>query len=136
MAQRECCKSCGRPWQLDSEWLEQHADFVHRLDKLIESIHARTGTRIERYRYNNLYVALVRRLPDYDEVDEQIWGFVAHTFHENTTMGMVKRGDVLRASTFTRPAKGARGNIYESNYGAMGVDGKYPASSVGPSYLK
>ena len=52
--------------------------------------------------------------------------FIAKEDFENKTVGKVKAGDILMASTYTQPAKHARGNLFdqtswESAFGPWGV---------------
>jgi len=48
------------------------------------------------------------------------YGFVAKMDYESKALGKVKKGDILKAASFRQPAKWARSNIYDSDFGLHG----------------
>jgi hypothetical protein len=82
------------------------------------------------------YIALDRIRFDGDDVDmtgegkaTSIYCFVASEDCYTKFLGHVKCGDVLKAASYKKPAKHARGNIFDDDNGLKNV-GPY-----GPAYL-
>lgn len=70
--------------------------------------------------YGKRYIKVVRGLPVGDKIEHRsVWGFVDRT-----------NGDVLKAAGWSKPAKHARGNIFDEHNG-LSMVGPY-----GPAYLR
>jgi hypothetical protein len=59
-----------------------------------------------------------------------IFCFIAAQDGCNRSVGTWKRGDVMKPATYRKPAKHARGNIFDSNNGLASM------AWTGPAYLK
>jgi len=66
---------------------------------------------------------------DNREASGRVWGFVAKVNGNTKALGEYKTGDIMKAATWTQPAKHARGSIFNSD----------PLENMGvfsPNYLK
>lgn len=64
-----------------------------------------------------------------------VFCFVAAEDSLTKGLGDVKQGDVMRPATYKKPAKHARGNIFDEHNGLKGSNGKTPIQWTGPHYL-
>jgi hypothetical protein len=81
---------------------------------------------------------------EFDRDDPQMEGdgrptsvFCFVAAEETTTkgLGLVSVGDVLKAAGYKKPAKHARGNIFDDHNGLRGRSGQREMAWTGPEYL-
>lgn len=99
-------------------------DFVKRLEELVNEHYAAN--------FPNLKVPTCRidRGPTYFRIvlvenpdTERVWGFIA-TKNMQTKHLLFQQGDIARPASWSRPAKHARGNIFDED-GGMKYAGPY-----------
>lgn len=88
-------------------------EVFERIGEFKEEVSKKYGTQL-----NSNYGKKFCKLTHYI-AGEGVWGFID-----------LSNGDILKAESWSKPAKHARGNIFADDYGMSGV-GQY-----GPNYLK
>lgn len=63
------------------------------------------------------------------------WCFVAAEAGFTRSLGTIEFGDVMKPANYKRPAKGARGNIFDQHNGLRGRSGRL-IEWTGPEYMK
>ena len=71
-----------------------------------------------------------------DGTARSVFCFIAAEDNTTKALGTVTKGDVLRAAGYKRPAKHARGNIYDRAGGLGGRSTNHPIAWTGPEYLR
>lgn len=64
------------------------------------------------------------------ETRQQIYAFIALEDFSTKELGQVKAGDVMKPASYKKPAKHARGNVFDAE-GGLGTANQY-----GPGYLR
>jgi len=117
--------------------LQRFIDGVNKIkaDELGDSKYASPGI-VSIRRHGVKYIALDSLQFDHTDRDMKgdsrnmgIYCFIASEDGNTKGLGVVKCGDVLKAASYTKPAKHARGNIFDSDNGLKG------AGRFGPAYL-
>lgn len=117
--------------------------FIAGVNKVKAEANLHTPTVIKLRSGKGKYLALDNIEYAHDDPDMQgegkstsIFCFIAAEDNTTKVLGVVKKGDVMKPATFRRPAKHARGNIYDEANGLGGVDTKRPIRWTGPEYLQ
>ena len=63
-----------------------------------------------------------------------VFCFIAAEDTTTNGLGVVKRGDVLKPASYKKPAKHARGSIFDEWGGLRGADGSREIAWTGPEY--
>ena len=102
--------------------------FMDKLQKAKEADFKKNYPRLNVPKYvcerGTKYIAIDILLhPDNkDYQGRSVFCFIAADDSTTRTLGTVKKGDVLKSSSYKQPARGARGNIFNPDGGMNGVN--------------
>jgi hypothetical protein len=148
MQVRSDCRTRPQTEVID-EQVQQHFDgtFAHHLtiflagaQKVIDDADLFSDNRLEIRSGKGKYIAIDRveynRETGEKHQSRSTFCFVAAVETKTRGLGHVKQGDVMKPATYSKPAKHARGNIFDTHYGLRGNDGQTPIRWTGPHYVK
>ena len=121
------------------EALQLFIDGVNRIKAEAKLFHP---TKVELRSGQGKYLALDNIEFNHDDVNMEgegrrtsVFAFIAAEDSTTKGLGVVKQGDVLKPASYKKPAKHARGNIFDEWNGLRGADGQHPMQWTGPHYL-
>ena len=94
------------------------AAFIQGAQKIVTEYHQRN--------FKNLAIPTIRAEDSQKYIRVFIGGsiycFIAKDDNETKALGKVKGGDVLKAATYTAPAKGARSSLFDADFGVSACE--------------